>query len=43
MAVISEVVDGSSAGAKEFFHYMSSSGFIVPLIMVLMYVTSDEH
>ncbi|KAL5479591.1 hypothetical protein EMCRGX_G023134 [Ephydatia muelleri] len=36
LSVISEVVDASGTGGKEFLYYVSSSGFIVPLIMVLI-------
>ena len=35
------MVDASGTGGKEFLYYVSSSGFIVPLIMVLMYVAME--
>eukprot|EP00731_Ephydatia_muelleri_P025339 Em0017g422a len=33
---VGELVDASGTGGKEFLHYVASSGFIVPLIMVLI-------
>eukprot|EP00731_Ephydatia_muelleri_P025328 Em0017g411a len=36
LSVISELIDSSSSGGREFLKYMSSSGFVVPLIIVLI-------